>query len=370
MAPAPVDAARPRLAGLALERVATGFRQPLFLTHAGDGTNRVFVVEKAGTIRLLRDGVPASPPFLDITDRVGSNASEQGLLGLAFHPQFRTNGRFFVNYTDVRGDTVVAAFRVSADDPNQADPESERRILFVDQPFANHNGGMLAFGPDGMLYIGLGDGGSAGDPRRNAQNLGTLLGKMLRIDVDAASGYRVPPDNPFVGRAGARGEIWAYGLRNPWRYAFDRLTGDLYIADVGQNAYEEIHVELAPRRGGQNYGWPLMEGAHCYPEFAGCDRRGLEPPVAEYHHDDGCSVTGGYVYRGTAQPALVGTYVFGDYCSGRIWTLTRAPDGMWIDTEQLNTDVSISSFGEDEAGEIYVTDLASGRILRVRAVAG
>ncbi len=337
-----------------LEEVAGGFQQPTYVTHAGDGSGRLFVVEKPGRIWILVNGKVLPEPFLDIRDRVRSRESERGLLSVAFHPDFATNGRFFVNYTDRLGHTVVAEYRVT-DDPNRADPNSERVILYIEQPAANHNGGQLQFGPDGYLYIGMGDGGRAGDPWGNAQNLGVLLGKMLRIDVDGGDPYAVPPDNPFVGQADVRPEIWAYGLRNPWRFSFDRATGDLYIADVGQNLWEEVDVVRWPSPGGQNFGWDIMEGFHCFEPPQGCDPTGLTMPVVEYGHDQGCSITGGYVYRGRRYPDLVGTYVFSDFCSGRLWGL-RFREGTWEWTLFLDTDLNVSSFGEDEAGEIYVVD--------------
>lgn len=350
----------PQRTALGVEEVARGLRQPLFVTHAGDGSGRLFVVEKAGTIRTIPDG----QPFLDISERVGSTGSEQGLLGLAFHPRFRENGFFYLNYTDLNGDTVIARFGLTPD--RRGDPGSEQRLLFQKQPAANHNGGMLAFGPDGFLYIGLGDGGGANDTYKNGQNRQSWLGKLLRIDVDRGAPYAIPPDNPFVGDGQTLPEIWAYGLRNPWRFSFDRATKDLYIGDVGQNRYEWVHFQPAGSKGGQNYGWPILEGAHCLRGDT-CDRTGLTPPVAEYEHRLGCSLTGGYVYRGARFPLLQGVYVFGDYCSGRVWTLHRDATGQWITTEMLQTSARISSFGEDEAGEVYLTDLAAGTVLRLTA---
>ncbi len=343
---------------LEVERVAEGFRQPLFVAHAGDGSGRLYVVEKGGTIRTF-DG----QPFLDITGRVRSSGSEQGLLGLAFHPRFRENGYFYVNYTDGAGDTVIARFSRGAD--GRGDPGSERRLLEQDQPASNHNGGMLAFGPDGFLYLGLGDGGGSNDLYRNAQDWGTVLGKILRIDVDRGDPYAIPPGNPFVGQPGARPEVWAYGLRNPWRFSFDRATGDLYIGDVGQNRYEWVHFEPAGSPGGRNYGWPILEGANC--RGGACDRAGLVTPVAEYTHDSGCSITGGYVYRGARSPLLQGAYLFADYCTGRIWTTARDAGGRWVTTEMLRLDARISSFGEDADGEVYLTDLAASAVYRVGA---
>jgi glucose/arabinose dehydrogenase len=339
-----------------LQRIASGLKHPVYLTNAGDGSGRLFIVEKPGTIRIVKGGALLPDPFLDLTSLVTSGGSEQGLLGVAFDPEYRTNGRFFVDYIDRNGNTAVARYRVSAGDPDKADPASGAVILGIDQPYPNHNGGDLAFGPDGYLYIGLGDGGSEGDPLGTGQRLDTLLGKILRIDVRGAA-YAVPADNPFVGKAGARPEIWAYGLRNPWRFSFDRQTGDLYIGDVGQDAYEEIDFQPAGSQGGQNYGWSIMEGFHPY---HGSETAGLTLPVAEYPHTRGnCSVTGGYVYRGKAIPAMQGIYLFGDYCTGNTWVMRRTADG-WQTADWFGMAVSISSFGEDEAGELYVLDYRGG----------
>ncbi|MDQ7844643.1 MAG: PQQ-dependent sugar dehydrogenase [Armatimonadota bacterium] len=339
---------------LALRPVVTGLSAPVYLTHAGDRSGRLFVVEQEGRIRVVRDGRLLARPYLDIRSRVVSGG-ELGLLSVAFHPRFADHGRFFVNYTTNQGGrlrTVIAEYRAAPPDADVAGA-AERILLEIDQPFRNHNGGLNLFGPDGMLYIGMGDGGSAGDPYNAGQRLDTLLGKLLRIDVDGTAPYRIPPDNPFVARNGARGEIWAYGLRNPWRFSFDRATGRLFLADVGQHQWEEIDLVV---RGG-NYGWKIMEGAHCYSPPEGCDRTGLQLPIAEYDHSQGCSVTGGYVYRGSRIPALVGRYLFGDYCSGRIWALTEA-GGNWAMAAVLTTDLRIASFGEDPAGELYVVDHA------------
>jgi glucose/arabinose dehydrogenase len=306
-------------------------------------------------------------PFLDITDRVGSNRSEQGLLSLAFPPDHAVSGFFYVNYTDRRGDTVIARYRLSGGDPNQADAGGEQRVLQLDQPAANHNGGQLQFGPDGYLYIGTGDGGQGGDPWGNAQNPNVLLGKMLRIDVAGTDTYAVPGDNPFVSRPEARPEIWAIGLRNPWRFSFDRASGALYIADVGQNLFEEIHVQPATSPGGENYGWDTMEATQCFEPLTGCDAGGLELPVAEYDHSQGCSITGGYVYRGARYPELAGVYVFGDFCSGKIWGLRQEESGEWNLALLLDTEIAISSFGEDAAGETYVIGHRDGTIHRLTA---
>ncbi len=357
----------PAKVSVKLEVVADGFSAPLLVTHAGDGSGRLFVVEQDGRILILRNGDVAARPFLDITD-LTEGQGEQGLLGLAFHPRYERNGRFFVNYTDNRGDTVIEEYRGSRANPNQADRSSGRVLLTVDQPFPNHNGGALVFGPDGYLYIALGDGGAAGDPQLNGQRLNTLLGKILRIDVDERSGdapYGIPPDNPFVGNAVAREEIWAYGLRNPWRISFDRVRGDLWIADVGQNNWEEINRARKGSGAGANYGWNIMEGNRCFVVDVECKQEGLELPIAVYSHDEGCSVTGGYVYRGSRYPSLQGGYFFGDFCSGTIWVLDAAGPSPQKPTEILSTEHAISSFGENEAGEIFVTDLSSGEILQV-----
>ena len=355
---------------LKLAPVAEGVDRPLFVTHAGDGSGRLFIVEKTGTVRILAEGRLLEQPFLDIRDRVGSSGSEQGLLGLAFAPDYERSGDFYVNYTDRSGDTVVARYQI-ASDPNLADPAGEAVILKLKQPAGNHNGGMLAFGPDGMLWIGTGDGGGADDRYGNGQNPRTLLGKMLRLDVtsDPDRAYTIPADNPWLNSdwngQDVMDEVWAVGLRNPWRYSFDRNTGDLWIADVGQNRYEEINFVPAASPGGLNFGWPISEGAHCFPEDQACDRRGLETPVFDYVHDEGnCSITGGAVYRGTQIPALAGAYVFGDFCSGRIWALAPAGTG-WTSVALLDTDLSLSSFGEDEAGELYVADLNRGSVYRL-----
>jgi glucose/arabinose dehydrogenase len=366
----PSAAPEPSAAGgplrLGLELVADDFASPTHVTAAGDGSGRLFVVEQFGRIWALRDGAPTAEPFLDIGPLVGSRGNEQGLLSIAFHPAFAENGRFFINYTDRDGDTVIARYSVSADNPDRADHESAAVLLTVDQPAPNHNGGLLKFGPDGYLYIGMGDGGAAGDPWGNGQSLDTLLGKLLRIDVDSGEPYAIPPDNPFAGRDDARPEIWAYGLRNPWRFSFDRATGDLFIADVGQNAQEEVHFQPAAGAGGENYGWDIMEGDACY-DAGSCDREGLQLPVAVYPHSGdagGCSITGGYVYRGAAFPALAGTYLYADFCSGNLWTLR--PEGEAWQSELVTTlDIRVSSFGEDEAGELYVTDRGAGGLYRL-----
>jgi glucose/arabinose dehydrogenase len=365
-AAAPFD---PTGLSVSLERVVGGLKSPLAAVNAGDGSGRIFVAEQGGTIRIVRDGTLEDGAFLDIAGRITSGG-EQGLLGVAFHPDFPTDPRFFVNYTDTNGDTRVSSFTVDPSNPDRADPGSETRLLFIDQPYDNHNGGALAFGPDGFLYIATGDGGSGGDPHGNGQSLGTLLGKILRIDVDRTDGggeYGIPPDNPFASRAGAEPEIWLYGLRNPWRMSFDRLTDDLWIGDVGQNEWEEVDVARAGAGGGANYGWNVMEGNHCFRPADNCDESGITPPVAEYSHDSGCTVIGGGVYRGSAQAALAGGYLFADYCSGLVWALDPSSDGPTKATLVDESGATISSFGEDEAGELYVTDLSAGTLLRVTA---
>jgi glucose/arabinose dehydrogenase len=344
--------------------VLRDLNQPIFISGAGDSSGRLFAVLQTGQIVFFREGSGQAEPFLDISDRTSTGSlGERGLLGLAFHPRFAENGYFYVNYTDRNDDTHISRFSVSAENPDQADPDSELELLFVDQPYRNHNGGGLTFGPDGMLYVALGDGGSAGDPQGNGQSLQTLLGKILRLDVDAGSPYAIPRDNPFVA-GGGRGEIWAYGLRNPWRIAFDALTGDLYIADVGQNAYEEINFQPADSQGGENYGWKFREGRH---PFQGTPGEALQliDPVAEYSHGDGCSVTGGVVYRGTNLPEWQGVYLYGDYCSGRIWGLRRNADGAWENDLLFQSGFTISSFGTDDSGNVYVIDYGPGVIYRL-----
>jgi glucose/arabinose dehydrogenase len=345
--------------------IASGLQAPVDLQAAPGDRSRLFVLEQAGRIRIVRSRALVQAPYLDIVTRVGSGG-ERGLLGLAFHPQFATNGRFYVNYTDRSGDTHISEFRGSGD---AADPDSERELMFVRQPFSNHNGGGLAFGPDGMLYIGLGDGGSSGDPMRNGQSLGTRLGKLLRVDVNA-SPFGVPSDNPFVGRAGVLPEIYAFGLRNPWRFSFDRSTGDLYIGDVGQNALEEIDVETAPRRGGQNYGWNITEGARCFSPPNGCNLTGLTMPVLDYPRSQGASVTGGVVYRGCRMPGYAGLYFYGDFVSGFVRSF-RLSGGAVTDqrewTAQLRGVRNPSAFGVDLDGEIYVVEY-SGSIFKIEPV--
>jgi glucose/arabinose dehydrogenase len=333
--------------------VADGFERPLLLTNAGDGSGRLFVVDQNGQIWVIENGDTLAAPFLDISGEVGSQGNEQGLLGLAFDPDYENNGNFYVNYTDLNGDTVIARFRVS-NDVNRADAGSEEVLLQVDQPYSNHNGGNLAFGPDGYLYAGLGDGGDQGDPHGNGQSLDTLLGKLLRIDVHSGSPYAIPADNPYANGGGLP-EIWAYGLRNPWRFGFDSATGDLYIADVGQDAWEEVDFLPAGTAGGSNFGWNLFEGNHPY-QGTPPDGTTFITPVAEYQHGGRCSITGGYVYRGVALSAWQGVYFYGDYCSGEILGLLQHSDGTWESQLLYALDMNITSFGLDENGELYVVD--------------
>ena len=332
--------------------VEGGLIRPTYLTHAGD--DRLFVVEQPGRIRIIQDGQLLEQPFLDITGKVATDGNAQGLLSVAFHPDYKHNGQFFVNYTRQKdGATVIERYLVPNDDPDRADGQSGKVILVMAQPEANHTGGLIKFGPDGYLYIGMSDGGGEGDQHGaigNGQNRSVLLGKLLRIDVTHQDTYAVPPTNPFGT------EVWAYGLRNPWRFSFDRVTGDLFIADVGQSTYEEVDFQPAVSKGGENYGWRSMEGLHCFNPQVGCDQSGLVLPIAEYGHaEGGCSITGGYVYRGLQYPVLDGAYFFGDYCTGSIWSLQREGD-QWQMTKRLESGVRISSFGEDVNGELYVVD--------------
>ena len=341
------------------------FERPVFLTHAGDGSNRLFVVEQAGRIFVFpnNEATRGAEVFLDISDRVSRSANEEGLLGLAFHPEYSDNGVFYVYYSAANPRrSVLSRFAVDDSAPNQAIQASEQVILEVAQPYGNHNGGALVFGPDGYLYVGLGDGGSGGDPQGHGQKLGTLLGSIIRIDPDAPSDgklYGIPIDNPFSNRDDARGEIFAYGLRNPWRFSFDPVTKLMWVGDVGQNAIEEIDIVGS----GLNYGWNIMEGSHCFSPRSGCATGGLEMPVVEYDHSEGCSVTGGYVYRGNRLAMLYGAYVYGDFCTGRIWGL-RFENGQVTEHRRIvDSGPQISSFGVDEAGELYITAF-DGRLYR------
>jgi glucose/arabinose dehydrogenase len=342
--------------------------RPLDISHAGDGSKRLFVAEQGGLVYVIEGGDVQGTPFLDIRDQV-SGGGEQGLLGIAFHPDFPDDPRLFVHYTDKAGDTVVSSFAVDPGSPDAADPDSETVILTVDQPYSNHNGGGLEFGPEGYLYIALGDGGSGGDPLDSGQRLDTLLGKILRIDIDrtsAGKAYAIPSSNPFAGDAGRRGEIWLYGLRNPFRFSFDRRTGDLWLGDVGQGDWEEIDVARGGV-GGLNFGWRIMEGGHCYSPSSGCTTSGLTLPVVEYSHDLGCTVIGGLVYRGSAYPLLRGAYLFTDFCSGRTWAVDADASGPQPLVEVADTSASIAGYGESETGELYAVDLG-GQVYRVSAV--
>ncbi len=353
-----------RWASIELKLVADGFHMPTFLGNAGDGSGRIFVVEKPGAIRIIKDGkVKEGEPFIVLVDRVRATESERGLLSVAFHPKYRDNGKFYVDYTTLDGTTIVSEFRVSETNPDRADKGTERILLKIPQPAANHNGGQLQFGPDRYLYIGMGDGGGAGDPWGNAQNLTVLLGKLLRIDVNSGDPYSIPKDNPFVGKQNVKPEIYAYGLRNPWRFSFDRATGDLYIADVGQNKWEEIDFQPSGTAGGQNYGWDLLEGFHDFEMKAEQDRSALTPPILEYGHNLGISITGGYVYRGKKFPRLAGTYFFADFGTGTVWGL-RKTERSWEWAEFKKTSYAPSSFGEDEDGELYLVDYG-GRIFQI-----
>jgi glucose/arabinose dehydrogenase len=353
-----------------LAEVAGGLSSPLGVTSARDGSGRLFVVEQTGAVRIVEDGSFRSAPFIDISRSV-SHGGEQGLLGLAFHPTYKTNGKLYLSYTDTQGTSIIREYRVSSGDPDRVDGASGRTLLRVKQPYANHNGGHIAFGPDGYLYIGLGDGGSGGDPGNRAQNRNTLLGKLLRIDVNRKTGslaYGIPSTNPYVGRSGLD-QIWASGLRNPWGFSFDRTTGDLWIGDVGQSAWEEVDRALAVhgRNAGRalNFGWRAMEGRHCFQPSTGCSRTGKTLPLTEYGHSGGrCSITGGNVYRGKAYPDLVGAYFFGDYCSGELWFVDRGAARGVSPTRALQTDALITGFGEDDAGELYLTD-AGGTLYRI-----
>ncbi len=352
---------------LELHREGGGFMSPVFLTEAPDDSGRVFVLEQEGRVRLLTPGALDHPTYLDLRPLIRSGG-ERGLLGLAFHPRFAKNGRLFVYFTNRGGDIVVARLTANPPDTDRVDPATLKPVLLIDNPAPNHNGGMIAFGPDGYLYAGTGDGGGSGDPFENGQNTFSYLGKILRIDVNTNGNgpYKVPPDNPFIGLSTHRPEVWALGLRNPWRFSFDMKTGDLFIADVGQDHWEEIDHEAAGGPGGVNYGWSRMEGRHCFPPRKGkCDK--YTQPVAEYGHALGCSVTGGYVYRGKTIGALDGVYLFGDFCSGAIsglWPEKRDPEAFRM-RSLLETKLAISSFGQTRDGEVYVLDHRGGGVWRI-----
>ncbi|HZP03226.1 MAG TPA: PQQ-dependent sugar dehydrogenase [Terriglobia bacterium] len=359
---------------LGLADFVSGLNAPVGFEVPDDGSDRIFIVEQGGRIRIIQGGMLLPAPFLDLTSKVESGG-EKGLLGLAFHPNFTGARRFYVNYTRRLGtgqlQSVIAEYAVSATDANQADASSERPLLVIDQPFDNHNGGQLAFGVDGFLYIGLGDGGSGGDPFGNGQNKNVLLGKILRIGVDppftSGKPYALPADNPFASGGGAP-EVWAFGLRNPWRFSFDHSAGRLFAADVGQDNWEEVDL-IKP---GGNYGWNIMEGTHCYPpDVSSCDRTGLILPIAEYGHDaaGGTAIIGGFVYHGSQIAGLEGTYVFGDLSSGHIWGLKQDSTGAWRSTLVLTHNLTVSGFGQDAAGELYLLDYGNGAVLRLRRAA-
>lgn len=363
---------------LALEVVAEDLLNPVYVTSPPNDP-RLFIIEQPGRIRIIKDGVLLDTPFLEIGSLVRADGKEQGLLGLAFHPDFAQNGRFFIDYTteETNGGTRIAEYAVSADNPDVADT-TEKKLIDVPQPATNHNGGMLAFGPKGYLFISLGDGGGGNNQYCTAQNTGDLLGGLLRIDVDSASPYGIPADNPFADGDGGEPEIWDIGLRNPWRFTFDRETGDMYIGDVGQGSWEEVDFEPANSPGGVNYGWNAMEGTHCF--AGGCDEDkpacndpSLTLPIHEYDQRDSdlCSMTGGYVYRGSCLTAFVGAYFFADYCLGNVWTL-RVKDGAATEVTERTADFDIglgglASFGEDATGELYIVRREAGTVYRIVA---
>ena len=360
-------------AAVVLTPIVSGLNAPVQVVPAGDGTGRLFVVEQGGTVRIVKNGALLPTPFINIADLL-STGGERGLLGIAFHPNYKVNGRFFLYFTR-RNDGYIAIteYHRSSSNADVATRVGARRIITIPHPYANHNGGRMAFGRDGYLYIGTGDGGSGGDPGNRAQSLSVLLGKMLRIDINGTAGghqYRIPSSNPYVGRVGWN-EIWSRGLRNPWGWSFDRVNGDLWIGDVGQDKYEEIDRSIVSTKStsggkGVNYGWRIMEGRHCYNPATGCHTAGLKFPVVEYSHGEGCAVTGGYAYRGSAVPALFGRYIFGDYCSGQIWTISRTAVAPATKALLLSTTLNISSFGQDEKGELYVLDLG-GTLYKIEA---
>ena len=357
-------------AEVGLKKVFSGLPNPIDIAHDGASKGRMYIAQQNGIVRLAERGVLNPQTFLDVSGLI-STGGERGLLGLAFHPQYAVNGYLFVNYTR-RGDgaTVIARYTRSAADPLLVDAGSAKILLIIAQPYANHNGGQLRFGPDGYLYIAMGDGGSGNDPQNYAQDLSSLLGKMLRIDVDRGDPYSIPADNPFVASSTARGEIWASGLRNPWRFSFDRATGDLFIGDVGQGALEEIDYVRANTAGPLNFGWRIMEGSLCTNLGGGvaCRDPSLTGPIIEYGRNLGCSVTGGFRYRGGFVPEIAGRYVYGDFCTGRIWAAEFIPGFGWNSVEALRAAINISTFGEDEQGELYVADHTRGDIYRLVTV--
>jgi glucose/arabinose dehydrogenase len=364
-------AAAPGASTIALSKVAD-VGSPVLAIGAGDGSGRLFIVQKSGRIRIVKNGTLLSTPFLDISGSV-SKGSEQGLLGLAFHPSYKTNRKLYVYFTNSAGTTVVREYRASTGNADRVATSTARTLLKIKQPYANHNGGMLAFGRDGYLYIGTGDGGSAGDPGNRAQSIKSLLGKMLRINVNgrtSTKAYLTPKSNPYVGRTG-RNEIWQRGLRNPWRFSFDRANGNLWIGDVGQNVWEEVDRAVRTSSGpgkAVNWGWRVMEGRHCFKPATGCNTTGKKKPLLEYKHASGrCAVTGGYVYRGSAIPALRGYYVYGDYCTGEVWAVAAGASAPASGIRLLDTAHLVSGFGQDDAGELYLCDLAGGAVYRIVA---
>ncbi|HKF23954.1 MAG TPA: PQQ-dependent sugar dehydrogenase [Candidatus Angelobacter sp.] len=351
----------------ALTPVASGFNSPLGLEQAGDGSGRLFVVEQGGTIKIIQNGSVLPAAFLDVSSKVTTGA-EMGLLGVTFHPNYSANGKLYVNYTRTSSgqiQSVIAEYTASPANANQVNIATERILLTVDQVgnFMNHKAGQLAFGPDGLLYFGLGDGGGGGDPFGHGQNTATLLGKMMRIDVnstDPGLQYHIPADNPFAAGGGLP-EIWAFGFRNPWRFSFDRGTGRLFVADVGQDAFEEVDIV---QKGG-NYGWNIMEGMHCFNPPSGCNTAGLILPITEYSHAEGNAVIGGFVYRGSNLPTLRGVYIFGDLGTGKIFALQETSSNVFTRTPLLTTGKTISSFGQDQAGELYLVDIGAGTIFKL-----
>ncbi len=350
-------------AGLDFELVATGLARPTAMAVAGDGSGRLFVTELNGRIRLIEGGTLVAKPFLDIEDRV-KPGSGGGLLGLAFHPDYAQNGHLFVHYIDRDDRGTISRFTVRRNDPNSVRRSTETRAVVFAEPAGNHKGGDIAFGPEGYLYLAIGDGSSGGDPENNAQNLGSPFGKVLRWDVETLPAT-VPADNPFVGEAGALGEIWAYGLRNPWRMSFDSETGALFVADVGETQAEEVNLLVGGSAGGENFGWRRKEGSFCFEPATDCDEDGQVPPILEYEHDLGCSITGGYRYRGSEAKTLSGNYVYGDFCSGTIWGAAPNRNGVWVSRVLERSGLTIVTFGRDEANELYVVDFPSGSVYRM-----
>jgi glucose/arabinose dehydrogenase len=356
-------AAFPNPDGYAWNTFVSGLVRPVDLTGLHDGSGRLLVLEQPGDIRMIKGGQLLPGPFLDLSGKAVASANERGLLGIAVHPKFADNGFFYVNYTDSNGNTVIARFHADHG-ADKADPSSEMVLLRVRQPYSNHNGGSMVFGPDGFLYMGLGDGGNQGDPQSNGQNTRAFLGKLLRVDVNSGRSYAIPGDNPFADGKNGLPEVWAYGLRNPWRFSFDRATGDLYIGDVGQNSWEEIDFLPAGSKGGVDFGWNYREGKHSYKGGPPADLA-LTDPVVDYPHPEGCSVTGGFVYRGKALPEFEGIYLYGDYCSGWVYGLIRNPDGSWQSKVLFQSGVNISSFGQDDDGELYLLDHNNGAVLKL-----